>query len=71
MVKLSKQAMEHKREYNKKYTKEYREKNNIISFTAPMPKSIADEITEFLKEKKITKKDFIIESYKKLKKDTN
>lgn len=48
--------------------KRYKEKHKIKVFQADLEGELADEITSYLKDIGITKKDFIIESYKRLKK---
>ena len=65
---LSRQAMENKREYNKEYVKEYRKNNDLIAFNTYLPRTIANEIKEYLKKKNMNKKEFVLWAYEELKK---
>lgn len=59
---LSKKALEHKREYNRKRTKEL-----CKTFSATLPKDEYNEICEYLQKLEMNKAEFIRWSYEKLK----
>lgn len=59
---LSREALEHKREYNKKRTKEL-----YKTFSATLTKEEYAEICEYLKSKDMNKAEFVRWAYEKLK----
>lgn len=63
MVKLSKAALERKREYNRKRTKEL-----LKTFSATFPKEEYAEICDYLKSVGMNKAEFIRWAYSELKK---
>ena len=60
---LSKAALEHKREYNRKRTKEL-----FKTFSATLPKEEYQEICDYLKSIEMNKVEFIRWAYEELKK---
>lgn len=67
MAKLSRQALENKRAYNRDYVKQYRENNDIITFSTHIPREKANEIKEYINKKGMNKKEFILWAYEQLK----
>jgi hypothetical protein len=59
---LSKKALEHKRAYNRKRTKEL-----YKTFSATLPKDEYNEICEYLQKLEINKAEFIRWAYEQLK----
>ena len=64
MVKLSKKALEHKREYNRKRTRELSK-----TFSVTLPKEEHSEICDYLQSVGMNKAEFIRWAYNKLKGD--
>lgn len=60
---LSKKALEHKREYNRKRTKEL-----YSTFSVNLPKDEYNEIRNYLKSVEMNKAEFIRWAYNELKK---
>lgn len=64
MVKLSNAALEHKREYNRKRTKEL-----FKTFSATLKKEEYNELCDYLQQVGMNKAEFIRLSYNKLKEE--
>lgn len=64
MTVLSKKALEHKREYNRKRTKEF-----YKSFSANLKKEEYEQIVEYLKSIGMNKAEFIRWAFDKIRED--
>ena len=61
---MSKKALEHKREYNRKRTREL-----LKTFSATLPKEEHQEITDYLTQVGMNKAEFIRWAYDKLREE--
>lgn len=65
---LSEEAYERKKEYNREYRRLYMNKNKLVTFGADIEANKAREITNLLAKKQMTRKDFVLWAYEELKK---
>jgi len=64
---MSEEQKEHRRKQVNKNKKRYNEVHNIKRFSVDLESEIIEEINSFLKAHGITQKDFILQSFLKLK----
>ena len=65
--KLGKEAYENKKAYNREYRRRYKEINNLVVFNADLEANVNRELVNLLAKKNMTRKDFILWAYEKLK----
>lgn len=66
---LSEEAYEYKKAYNREYRRRYKEKNKLIVFAVDLEANTNRELISLLAKKQMTRKDFILWAYEELKKD--
>lgn len=67
---LSEEAYERKKQYNREYKRAYISKNNLVTFGAEVEANTARELSSLLAVNKMTRKDFILWAYDKLKQES-
>ena len=66
---LSEEAYENKKAYNREYRKRYKEKNKLVVFAVDLEANTNRELISLLAKKNMTRKEFILWSMEQLKKE--
>ena len=65
---LSEEAYENKKKYNREYRRKYKEQNNLVVFAVDLEANTSRELINLLAKKDMTRKDFVLWAYEELKK---
>lgn len=63
---MSPEAYERKKEYNRRYSKQYAKDHGLINLGVPVTKELRKEIMEYLDSHGMQFKDFVLNSYNEL-----
>lgn len=66
---LSEEAYERKKEYNREYRKKYINDNNLVVFSVDLEANFNRDLINLLAINNMTRKDFIVWAYDKLKQE--
>ena len=68
---LSEEAYENKKAYNREYRRRYKEKNKLVVFAVDLEANVSRELISLLAKNKMTRKDFVLWAFEKLKKKSD
>lgn len=68
---LSEEAYEYKKAYNREYRRRYKEKNKLVVFAVDLEANTSRELISLLAKNNMTRKDFVLWALDKLKKKSN